>query len=79
MDLKHVGVKPKYDLELIESSGFAREIYVEWYPDGTYKCKYWNKRTLKEGCGEIIKDAKIRDGLIYCPYCDEWFNKDQFV
>ena len=69
--MKHVGVKPTHELFKVDDY-----VYMELFPDGMKK--YWNVKTLNTGCGNVLENV-VRDGdLIYCPYCDEMANKNQF-
>lgn len=74
MTLRHIGIRPIYNIELLD---FKRKIYIEEFPDGSYKL--WNKRQLKSGCNRIAwgEVLEMRD-CYYCPTCDEWFNKNQW-
>ncbi len=74
--MRHVGVRPEYDIELIED-GRTRKTYIERLPDGGYRV--WNKRLLRSGCGEEIDVIEVIDNLIYCHVCKEWANESQFV
>lgn len=74
MALRHVGIRPLYSLTLID---FKKKIWEEEYPDG--KIKSWNLRQLNSGCGKAFEGytLEIYD-CIYCPYCDEYFSKEQW-
>lgn len=73
--LKHIGIRPTGTLTLVD---FKKKIYYEEL--GEEKYRLWNKRMLKSGCGLEIAVNKIKEmrGCIYCPRCDEWFNKEQW-
>lgn len=75
--LVHVGVRPDPDneLELISGQKFVRR-YFERYPEGGGR--YWNSKLLNSGCNEVLRNNQERDGLIYCPTCDEWCNMNQY-
>lgn len=74
--LRHVGLHPTHPIELLD---FKRKLYIEDFPDGTYKI--WNKRQLNSGCGKTVPLTYMREmrGCIYCPWCDEWFSKKQWL
>lgn len=75
MKLIHKGVRPAYPIEV---SDFKRKLFIEELPDGDYKI--WNIKLLKSGCGSILDSEFITllMGCIYCPWCDEYFSKDQW-
>jgi len=82
--VKHIGIRPTYDLATSwmshqdsedEDVKFYKKRYFEKYPDGGGR--YWNERTLTSGCGKEVCGVK-ENGLIYCEFCDEWFNSEQF-
>jgi len=73
--LVHVGIRPTHRLEYYEGRK-RQETYHEIFPNGSYRI--WTKKMLKSGCGKKIKTIKQLLGLIYCPYCDEYFSRDQF-
>lgn len=77
MSLVHVGIRPEYEIvrktdKLKGIMGLAYEIF----PNGAYRV--WTDRMLKSGCNNEIKEINKSGDLIYCPYCDELFSKDQF-
>lgn len=74
-EIYHVGIRPTYEL-VIQPSDAPFEFY-EKHPDG--KIRFWNKRMLLSGCNQKIEEIKIRDELIYCECCDEWFAPEQFA
>lgn len=75
MILIHKGVRPKYNLTLID---FKKKIYYEEDPNGNF-IKYWNMRMLNSGCNNVIRIApKELMDCYYCPRCDEYFSKDQW-
>lgn len=75
MALRHVGIRPKHSLTLID---FKKKIWEEEYPDG--KIKVWNLRTLNSGCDKSFEGYQLEIyDCIYCPYCDEYFSKDQWI
>ena len=79
MPLIHKGIRPTHqvvkssaDLKLIDKPGLSYEIF----PDDSYKI--WTDRTLNSGCNNQIEgDIKLGE-MIYCEYCDEFFNRNQF-
>lgn len=72
--LIHVGTRPTYELQVLD---FKRKLYIEEFPDGGYRI--WNKRMLKSGCNKTIdNDPEEMRGCLYCPWCDEWFNREQW-
>lgn len=79
MKVIHKGKTPTYDLEPTE---MYKDMMYEPYPNGGGK--FWSPRELKTGCGGDVMEpygtvATMEDyGLIYCPYCDEWFNEKEF-
>lgn len=83
MTMIHEGIKPKNKLlkgEEIDDLPFrykTNDHWVEPLDDGGYKI--WSKRELLSGCKQEITNVRKRDGLIYCPICDEWFAEKQFV
>lgn len=75
MGMIHCGVRPK-SVIIKQEDGRLRKTYHELLNGGGYKI--WNEKLLNSGCGKEIDDVE-RDGeLIYCPWCDEWFNKNQW-
>lgn len=79
MRLKHVGIRPVYELTLLN---WKRCLYVEELPNG--KDRIWTKRMLRSGCNEVTNDPLVltvdvtNEELLYCPYCDEYFAKEQW-
>jgi hypothetical protein len=73
MKLIHKGKSPTHPLVVLD---FKRKIYIEEFPDGTYKI--WNKKLLRVGCYRRITEFKKLNGCIYCPHCDEWFSLDHW-
>jgi len=77
MMLKHVGIKPEYEVEKVFYTK-TRYQFTEYLPDGSYRL--WSWKTLKGGCDRVIKDTKInKEGLIYCPHCNEWASMKNFI
>lgn len=75
--MKHKGIRPSGQLTIVESEmKRGRKLYHEELPEGGYRI--WNDRLLKSGCGRTIIYAQQDGELIYCPYCDEWANENQF-
>lgn len=72
MRLKHVGVRPTHPLTL----DFKKKIYYEECPNG--KRLRWTKRMLSSGCDQIIYKPREMMGCFYCPWCAEWFSRDQW-
>lgn len=71
MALRHVGIRPLYSLTLID---FKKKIWEEEVTE-----KLWNLRTLNSGCGKSFEGYQLEMyDCIYCPYCDEYFSKDQW-
>ena len=70
---RHVGVHPSFPIHETERVG----VYVEHLPDGGKRL--WNAKTLNSGCDKIVDIIDYRDGLIYCPYCDEMCAEEQFL
>lgn len=73
--LIHKGVRPKGELVRVRSKGIR--VWKEMLPDGGYRL--WNEQTLRNGCGNAIKVVREARGLIYCPHCEKWYNKEQFT
>lgn len=74
MALRHVGIRPKYSLTLID---FKKKIWEEEYPSG--KVRLWNLRQLNSGCGQVFEGYQLEIyDCIYCPHCDEYFSKEQW-
>lgn len=69
----HKGVRPTYHIQVLD---FKRKLYIEEFPDGTYKV--WTKKQLRSGCGDTIDHISELMGCIYCPTCNEYFSKDQW-
>jgi len=69
--LIHEGIRPLHSLT---QPDFRKNIY---YEDVTGR--RWNDRMLKSGCGREVMSLHVMNDCIYCPYCDEWFNKEQWV
>ena len=79
-DLIHEGIRPVNPLLRDFDSVPYKALpgfWVEPLDDGRFR--YWSDRELRSGCGGLLVDAKERDGLTYCPYCDEWFTNKQFI
>ena len=72
--MKHVGVRPEYAIERDE--GKKRPTWYEFFPLGGYRI--WTLKTLRSGCNRKLKEIKSVGNLIYCPFCEEWFNELQF-
>jgi hypothetical protein len=75
MRLKHIGVRPVGELEFLDD-GRMRKTWIERLPDGGYKL--WNKRLLNSGCNKIVYEDEHDGELIYCPWCEAWFSRNQF-
>ena len=74
ISLVHVGIRPSFPVEAISHKG--KQYFNEKLPDGA--TRVWNMRMLESGCSRVVESV-VRDGkLIYCAYCDEWFNETQF-
>ena len=76
--LRHVGIRPTYPL-VIDMTDVGQRKHrkkYEVYPDGGYRV--WNDRMLKSGCNRVIRGDEKLGELIYCPFCDEYFNSEQF-
>lgn len=80
--MRHIGIRPKAPLKLIDD-GKLRVTYHEYLPEGGYRI--WNNKLLKSGCGNVIIDhpgysqVQENDSLLYCPFCEEWASKEQFI
>ena len=75
--MRHKGIRPQYPIELDTSRGKRkRKTYYEDLPDGSHRI--WNDRLLQSGCGKTIIYVHMEGDLIYCPYCNEWANINQF-
>jgi hypothetical protein len=74
----HKGIRPTYPTEPVVATKKRKllDYQVETMPDGSKR--YWNKRMLTSGCGEVVTDGNVRGDLIYCKTCDEWFDVTQF-
>ena len=72
--LIHVGHKPKGEVYQ-EDNDF--KVWREDLPDGGVK--YWNAVTMNSGCGNVLEPMVMKGNLIYCPFCDEMVNKNQFI
>lgn len=81
MSLIHKGVRPMYEVEshydTDEPNPTMRNKLFEKYPSGGGR--WWNKRLLNSGCGHVLDDDELVDGLRYCPNCKEWFKPEQFI
>lgn len=73
MQVKHIGKRNTYPIFPTETDG----VYHELLPDGSIKV--WNAKTLNTGCDTEIDTVLVDEGLIYCPFCDEMCNQDQFL
>ena len=75
MALRHVGVRPLHSLTLVD---FKKKLWDEIDPNGKV-IRQWNLRQLNSGCGKSFSGyaLEIYD-CIYCPYCDEYFSKEQW-
>ena len=75
--LKHVGVRPSGRM-----IGFSKDLKeipnnkYELLPLGGYRM--WSSRMLRSGCNKVVSGKEMMEGLIYCKYCDEFFNANQF-
>lgn len=79
MLLRHKGIRPKHTLITVyENSPYRKNFVKEKLPNGCYRL--WSDKTLTSGCGSVFEEETSLglDGLIYCPYCDEYFSTDQF-
>ena len=74
MSLKHKGVRPTYHVELMD---YKKQLYIEICPDG--RRPVWNNRMLTSGCGGLITKVVEWNGLVYCPWCKEYFSRNQWV
>ena len=79
MNVRHVGQKPKHKLiEIKEESKKRKFKYYEKYPDDhKLEGRYWTKRQLLGGCDGESK-RKVKNGMIYCDHCNEWFTVKDF-
>lgn len=78
MSLVHVGIRPKN--KVVRFNQNHREVLgykYELFPDGSYKL--WSNRQLESGCNNVVDENVRMNDLIYCPYCDEYFSRDQFI
>ena len=73
MTLIHKGIRPIHDIEMLD---FKRKIYIEEFPDGSYRL--WTNKQLKSGCGKTVNIISELMGCIYCKHCNEYFSKDQW-
>lgn len=76
MIMRHIGIRPENPIHLVD---FRKKIYYEDLPNG--KEKRWTLRQLNSGCGKDVKgEMWLREdrGCYYCPWCDEWFSKNQW-
>lgn len=39
----------------------------------------WTSKQLNAGCGETMTDPLVNEGLIYCMYCDEMCDIEEFL
>lgn len=69
----HVGVRPVGETTIMEGKRWELS---EKLPLGNVR--YWDKRQLNSGCGNNVEGETNNRGLIYCPHCEEWFNKREF-
>lgn len=74
MTLKHVGIRPEYPT--VDISSKKTFLHFERLPCGGGR--YWNKKLLESGCGQVIEDIQFLDDLIFCPQCDEYIHRKQF-
>lgn len=74
MALRHVGVRPLHPLTLVD---FKKKIWEE--VDSYGYVRRWNLRLLNSGCGRVFDGYQLEIyDCIYCPYCDEYFSKEQW-
>lgn len=59
-----------YSLEMLN---YKKQIYLE---DVTGRV--WTERMLRSGCESVTTQIQEMRECIYCPWCDEWFNKEQW-
>lgn len=77
MKLYHVGIRPVHPLvKFTEGRKAIGGFRYEIFPDGGHKL--WSERMLFSGCGGGIEWWTTFRGLIYCPYCKEYFSTNQF-
>ena len=73
MRVIHKGIRPVG--ELTKDENIYRPTWYEKLEGGGYRI--WNNKLLKSGCGKSI-DGEEENGLIYCPYCNEWASVEQY-
>jgi len=73
LKLRHVGVRPKGKVYQLETDF---KVFREDLEDGG--TRFWNARTLNSGCGNVLEKAKLKGNLIFCPFCGEMCNTNQF-
>lgn len=74
MELKHIGIRPKGKVITTESRNVIT--YFEEFEDGGGR--WWTTRMLRSGCGGTMCDYIIKEGLVHCDFCMEWFALEQF-
>lgn len=80
MILIHQGIQPSYPFDHGKqhpNKKLNATYKFEPFPEGGGK--WWSEKELASGCHVIFDKIKKQNGLIYCPYCDEWFTDKQFT
>ena len=67
----HTGMRPGFPV--VEIKEGERFYYYEQVTG-----KKWTMRELNSGCGERVEYKPGIADLLYCSYCDEWFQPRQF-
>ena len=76
IEIIHVGIRPQYKTKQKKHDIKNEWIHIETLPDGSKV--HWTERMLVSGCNKVISETSYMGDLIYCPHCDEYFNKKQF-
>lgn len=74
MKYRHIGVRPSGELKRVQDS---TKVWREDLGDEGYRL--WNAKTLNSGCGKVLDKYKVVGHLIYCKFCGELANINQFV
>lgn len=71
----HKGIRPISELITTRTNNDKFE-HQERLDNGN--TRLWSNKMLNSGCDNDIEEIVELGGLIFCPYCDEYFSENQF-